>query len=122
MPKDVVALKRWLEEERERLVAQLADLRRKEPPGNIGYSNHMAEDATEAFEQAKGLALERRLENLLGEVEHALAKFDKGTYGLCEKCGQEIDPARLEAIPYATLCLACQHRYERVPQKGIGGS
>ena len=41
-------------------------------------------------------------------VEHALRKFEEGTYGLCDSCGQPIDPARLEALPQASLCLSCK--------------
>ena len=120
MAKGLEFYRQLLEEERDRLRAELEASARKEPPGSIGYSNHMAETATEAFEQAKGQSLERRLKKLLEDVEHALAKFDKGTYGICENCGRPIDPARLEAVPYAVLCLSCQQRYEFTPQKGIG--
>ena len=65
------------------------------------------EEATESFELEKRLALEKRLKDLLAEVEYALQKFEQGTYGLCDICGQSIDPARLEARPQATLCLNC---------------
>lgn len=66
------------------------------------------EEATESFELEKRLALEKRLKDLLAEVEYALQKFEQGTYGLCDICGQSIDPARLEALPQATLCLNCK--------------
>ena len=49
----------------------------------------------------------------LRAVEHALAKIKRGTYGVCESCGKAIDPARLRAVPYATLCIDCQARAER---------
>ena len=42
------------------------------------------------------------------EIDRALAKIDAGTYGLCEQCGQPIVRARLEALPYAALCVACK--------------
>jgi DnaK suppressor protein len=66
------------------------------------------EEATEALELEKRLALEKRLRQQLADVEHALHKFEEGTYGLCDACGQPIDPARLEALPQATLCLTCK--------------
>lgn len=66
------------------------------------------EEATETFELEKRLALEKRLRDQMAEVEHALHKFEEGTYGLCDICGQSIDPARLEALPQATLCLSCK--------------
>ncbi len=48
------------------------------------------------------------LQNILQLVERALKKIEKGTYGICEKCRRPIDKARLEALPYATLCMECQ--------------
>ena len=80
---------------------------------NPGYGNHMADDATEVFEQAKSLALKHRLERSLLQIDAALKKFETGTYGVCEACGERIDPARLEAKPYAELCLHCRQRVER---------
>ena len=79
---------------------------------SIGYSNHMADDATEAFDQAVGVALQRKVETSLEEVERALTKFENGTYGICEACGARIDRARLEALPHARCCLDCQARRE----------
>ena len=101
-----------LEAERERLLTELSQTNVVVERENLGYGNHMADDATEAFEQAKDLALRQNLERLLDQVEDALERFEAGTYGLCEQCGREIDPARLKALPYATLCLSCQQRRE----------
>ncbi len=78
----------------------------------FGYSTHMADDASAAFEQAKELTLRNNAEWLLVEVEKALQKLDDGTFGYCEECGTEIDTARLKAIPYASLCLKCQELKE----------
>jgi DnaK suppressor protein len=103
------ALRAYLEHEQARLEAVLAQ-GGVEGAGNLGYGNHMADDATEAFEQAKELALRQNAEQLLQQVRDALDHFERGTYGDCEYCGQKIDPARLEALPYATLCLNCQQR------------
>jgi DnaK suppressor protein len=66
------------------------------------------EEATESFELEKRLTLEKRIREQLAEVEHALQKFEDGTYGRCDNCGQPIDPARLEALPQASLCLNCK--------------
>jgi DnaK suppressor protein len=49
----------------------------------------------------------------LAAIKHALAKFDDGTYGECEECGNQIGFSRLQARPEATLCIACQTRAER---------
>ena len=71
------------------------------------------EEATETFELEKRLALEKRLGEQLADVEHALQKFEAGTYGLCDVCGQPIAPARLEALPQANLCLSCKAKQEK---------
>ena len=49
----------------------------------------------------------------LGRVKRALAKFDDGSYGICEECGNDIGFSRLQARPEATLCIACQTRAEK---------
>jgi len=105
------ALRTFLEDERARLEAAIAQAE-TEGGENLGYGNHMADDATEAFEQAKDLALRQNAEQMLIKVNDALERFEQGIYGICEACGHEIDPARLEALPYATLCLRCQRRIE----------
>jgi len=66
------------------------------------------EEATETLELEKRIVLEKRIRDQLAEVECALDKFEKGTYGLCDSCGQPIDPARLDALPQANLCLSCK--------------
>jgi DnaK suppressor protein len=71
------------------------------------------EGADEASELEKRLALVKRLEESLNEVEHALQKYEAGTYGLCDSCGQPIEQARLEAIPQASLCMKCKASQEK---------
>jgi DnaK suppressor protein len=102
-------LRRMLEDERVRLKTQLqhGGSRINE---HVGYGNHMADDATEAFEQARDFSVRTRLEGTLQEVERALGKFESGTYGICESCGVTIDWARLEAKPEARLCIKCRQR------------
>ncbi len=102
-------LQRMLEQERARLVTQLEHAE-SWANDHMGYGNHMADDATEAFEQAKDLAVRTRLEETLRQVEEALQKFELGTYGICEACGTKIDWARLEAKPEAKLCIKCRQR------------
>ena len=101
-----------LETEKGALLEALSRYEENEHP-NIGLGNHMADDGTAAFEQAASLALRRNQERMLDKVEHALTHMDSGTYGLCERCGERIDYARLEAIPYATRCMSCKPRVER---------
>ena len=68
------------------------------------------EGADDASELEKRLVLEQRLRESLSDVEHALEKYEAGTYGLCDSCSKPIEPARLEAIPQATLCLSCKEK------------
>ncbi len=69
--------------------------------------NHMADDASEVFEQTKNLALKRHLEKMLEQVELAMHRIEKGSYGVCERCGGLISPERLQVMPSATLCMGC---------------
>ncbi|MEE8421120.1 MAG: TraR/DksA C4-type zinc finger protein [Dehalococcoidales bacterium] len=66
------------------------------------------EEATEALEMEKRAALEKRIKGQMVDVEHALHKFEEGTYGNCDVCGKAIDPERLEALPQAYLCMNCK--------------
>ena len=68
------------------------------------------EEASEAFELEKRLALEEKLNTTLAKIDHALEKWQAGTYGLCDSCGQPIEQDRLEALPQASLCLSCKAR------------
>jgi DnaK suppressor protein len=71
------------------------------------------EGADEALELEKRLVMEQRLIESLNDIEHALEKYAAGTYGLCDACGQPIEPARLEAMPQASLCLSCKASREK---------
>jgi DnaK suppressor protein len=66
------------------------------------------EEATETLELEKRLALENRVRQEMSDIEHAIEKFEKGTYGLCENCGQPIAPERLEVLPQAAYCVNCK--------------
>jgi len=109
---DFNLLRARLESECKRLTEELkqltANIRPAEERREGSPFGKRGEEATETLELEKRLALETRLRDLLTEVEHALHKFDSGTYGLCDNCGQPIDPARLEALPQASLCLSCK--------------
>jgi DnaK suppressor protein len=75
------------------------------------------EEATESMELEKRLALENRLNSLLTEVERALQKLDAGTYGICDMCNTTIDPARMEALPQAILCLNCRQKMKNAKKQ-----
>jgi RNA polymerase-binding protein DksA len=105
-------LRQRLEKEKERLLKELEHLRSDAPllteRREGSPFGKKEEEATETFEFGKRLALEEQTRNLLAEVEHALEKHERGTYGLCDACGQPIDPERLEVLPQANLCLNCK--------------
>ena len=86
----------------ERLQAELRSL--AEPTAD--------EADVDAFEREKTWALIQSLRFKLESIEHALHAARSGRYGICEGCGERIDPARLEIIPQATLCLKCQRQFE----------
>jgi RNA polymerase-binding protein DksA len=69
--------------------------------------NDIGDDGNEIEQVSKNLALKRHLERLLAQIEAAVSRIEQGVYGLCERCGQAINPERLEALPYATTCLNC---------------
>ena len=108
MTTDFNLLRRRLETERESLLGELKTTALVAVRRERGLYGEQGELATEIVEVEKGLILETRVRDQLADVEHALHKFDQGTYGLCDICGQPIEPARLEALPQANLCLSCK--------------
>ncbi|HEV2713311.1 MAG TPA: TraR/DksA C4-type zinc finger protein [Gaiellaceae bacterium] len=74
---------------------------------------HMADTATETVDREIDYTLEEHDGRLLKAIDEALARIDAGTYGVCVNCGAQIAPERLEAMPWATLCIDCKRREER---------
>jgi len=111
---DFALLHERLKQEKARILAELVQLKANtRPPTERREGSPFGkkeEEATEVFELERRSALERRLNEALTEIEHALNKWEASTYGLCDQCGQAIEPARLEALPQATLCLTCKAR------------
>lgn len=73
----------------------------------------LSEGDPELAEQEKTLAVAQSLERKLASIDYALRQVQNGAYGICERCGEPIDPARLEAVPETTLCLKCKVVDER---------
>jgi RNA polymerase-binding transcription factor DksA len=95
-----------LEEERATLRRRLTELGFGDL-GKLTYDDGFADSGQVTAERGEAEALAITLREALTEVEHALAKIDNGTYGTCERCGQPIADARLEAKPAARLCIDC---------------
>lgn len=91
---------RSLEEETGELVSGSAD-------------QHLADTATETVEREIGNTLEEHDVRLLDAIDAALGRIEDGTYGKCVNCGGPIPEERLEALPWATLCLDCKRKEER---------
>lgn len=74
---------------------------------------HDPEGHTVAFERSQIGALVQEVRHHLAEVEAALARLEAGTYGVCERCGEPICEARLDALPAARTCIGCASRERR---------
>jgi len=101
-----------LNELRDDLRRQLSDLGANPDEDSLegDFDFGFADSAQSTAERGKVLALVDRLRGQLREVGHALRRMDEGTYGICENCGKPIDPARLDALPYSTLCVSCKQK------------
>lgn len=95
-----------LEAERADLRAQLAELGFGEE-GGLKYDSNFADTSQVTAERGEAETLAGQLQDALDEVEAAIARLEKGTYGRCERCGQPIAADRLEAKPAARRCIAC---------------
>jgi len=97
----------------------LAEIRRLQGSMKGEVERDLEEGDPALYEREKNLALLQHLERELEAVEYAISLAEKGVYGICENCGERIDPARLKAIPQATLCLKCKTEIERKRRRGI---
>ena len=77
------------------------------------FDNHLADTATDTYDRELDYTLEENAEHVLGDIDAALKRIESGTYGTCTKCGHPIPQERLEARPWATLCIGCQRERER---------
>lgn len=117
---DTNHFKELLQQERQRVQAALENLH-DENPGSMSdesgedavYDNHLADTATVTYDRELDYTLEENSEHVLAEIDAALARIEDGTYGTCTSCGKQIAPERLEARPWATLCIDCQRKRER---------
>ncbi|WP_010693462.1 TraR/DksA family transcriptional regulator [Saccharopolyspora spinosa] len=105
-----------LAEERASAMARVEALQRHlESIGEVSTwtgtdDEHDPEGATLAYERAQVQSLLADVRRELDELERATARLDKGTYGICQRCGKSIAPERLEALPAAATCIACATR------------
>jgi RNA polymerase-binding transcription factor DksA len=74
---------------------------------------HPADLATDTFERARDVSIAQRVEAEITDVDRALQRIERGTYGTCEACGRKIDAARLQVLPATRFCVEDQQRAER---------
>lgn len=84
-----------------------------------GYSLHMADAGTDTFDREFALSLVSNEQEALYEIEEALKRLDQNTYGLCGMCERPIMKARLEAVPFARLCVNCQSNIEKTDRRPV---
>jgi RNA polymerase-binding transcription factor DksA len=78
-----------------------------------GYSLHMADAGTDNFDREFALSIVSSEQEALYEIEEALKRLEQSTYGLCDMCEKPIRKERLEAVPFARLCVNCQSEVEK---------
>ena len=106
--------------ERERVQGALDNLH-AENPGSLedesgettAYDQHMADIATATHDRELDYTLEDNSQAVLAAIDAALLRIENGTYGTCQRCGKPIAVERLEALPYAELCIDCKRALER---------
>lgn len=119
---DWSGLKSRLEEDRARLEKEFdvtndlgLEASLKESFGELSsYDNHPADSGSETFEREKDLGLMDSLRIHVRNIERALERMERGEYGRCEGCGQQIQEERLEALPETALCIDCQQKTEEL--------
>jgi RNA polymerase-binding protein DksA len=109
--------------ERRRAVIEAIEHLHKENSGSLeeetgelvsgSADQHLADTATETVDREIDYTLEEHDGRLLQAIDEARARIDAGTYGICVNCGAQIPPERLEAMPWATLCIDCKRKEER---------
>jgi DnaK suppressor protein len=118
---DVETFRSRLLEERERTVKAISYLHEENRATTEdeqhelsgGSDNHLADIATYTYDRELDSTLEGAEGEHLSHIEAALKRIEDGTYGICENCGKPVSPARLEAMPWATLCIDCKRLAER---------
>jgi DnaK suppressor protein len=117
---DTERFRGMLLEERARVPRAIDNLHR-ETPGSIEdqtgeetqFDNHLGDTATVTYEREMDYTLEENSESVLAAIDRALARIEAGTYGTCQRKGEQISEARLEALPWAELCIDCKREVER---------
>ncbi|MBV9662048.1 MAG: TraR/DksA C4-type zinc finger protein [Acidimicrobiales bacterium] len=92
----------------EALKAQADSLALEHEPGDVQFDEEGGEGGTANVDREIDLYLSGQARATVAEIDRAMQKIEDGVYGQCEQCGQAIPDARLEALPYAALCVTCK--------------
>jgi DnaK suppressor protein len=98
---------------RERLISQMSGLAKESAEQMASYSLHMADSGTDNFDRDFALSLLSSDQDAIYEIEEALRRIERNTYGVCELTGKPIPKARLEAIPWTRFTVEAQAQLER---------
>ena len=98
---------------RERLLAQMSGLAKESAEEMASYSLHMADSGTDNFDRDFALSLLSSDQDAIYEIEEALKRIERNTYGICELTGKAIPKARLDAIPWTRFTVEAQAQLER---------
>ena len=108
-----------LRQDRERIIS---DLERWREALKTEVDPDADEGDPDLVEREKVVALVKTLERKLDSIDNALRRADDGVYGICERCGNPINPERLEAKPEATLCINCMAVVERLARANLASN
>ncbi|HAB98256.1 MAG TPA: RNA polymerase-binding transcription factor [Parachlamydiales bacterium] len=112
---EIAAFKKRLEELRGQITRVLQDTKKEvtQADESKGYSQHSADEGTDDFVRNINLEVTNTEFGLLRQIDRALEKIEENTYGVCDLSGEEIPFKRLEAIPYATMTVKAQEKFEK---------
>jgi DnaK suppressor protein len=110
---DLRAIRRKLGRERTTLLERIQEHKERLRAGT-GINQDPVDLAQAHVSRQRSLILLAQARQQLEQVDAALQRLDEGTYGKCTKCGERIDTPRLNALPYALLCIKCQERQEQI--------
>jgi DnaK suppressor protein len=112
---DVAKFKKRLEELRDQMTQLVRGVSEdvKVSDESKGYSQHQADEGTDDFNRTISLEVTNKEYNILRQIERALEKIQDNTYGICDITGEEIPIQRLEAVPYATMTVKAQEKFEK---------
>jgi DnaK suppressor protein len=81
--------------------------------GEMPFEEEYAASGTTTFERERDLSLSENVKDILQRVNESLERIESGNFGICEMCGESIPEERLQALPYANLCITCKQKEEK---------